>query len=381
MTAPLVARRALVPLVAVVLVLGALAVLRSSDDDDPGPEQARLEVVEGAATVTTGTGETETTTGEVILDFGDTITIDAGTAVLVLADGSTYELRRRSDEASGTSVVVGAPPTLTDGDVLVTGGYPAQIRFDTATLTAQGALAVEAESMLATAYAGRTRVAGAGGAEEVLGLRQLLLAPSAEPEPIAFDGTDEWDRRFLGEAIAFGERLEALARGYTNDLQPGGGRSVDFFQAVIPALVDEREFNSDLLDPDRPPGETLVGAAIAVQARTGEFRTRWAAIFDFRAAGAAWGLVALDQGVSSAPVLDTIELAISGPAPTSPPATTTTTGPTATSTSTSTSSSSTTTTTTTTTAPPPSGGLLDPVTDPTGEILRDLLEVLGLGAP
>ncbi len=381
MTAPLVARRALVPLVAVVLVLGVLAVVRSDDDDDPGPEQARLDVVEGAATVTTATGGTETTTGEVILDFGDTITIDTGTAVLVLADGSTYELRRRRDEVPGTSVVVGAPPTLTDGDVLVTGGYPAQIRFDTATLTAQGALAVEAESMLATAYAGRTRVAGAGGAEEVLGLRQLLVAPSAEPEPIAFDGTDEWDRRFLGEAIAFGERLEALARGYTNDLQPGGGRSVDFFQAVIPALADEREFNSDLLDPDRPPGETLVGAAIAVQARTGEFRTRWAAIFDFRAAGAAWGLVALDQGVSSAPVLDTIELAISGPTPTTPAPTTTTTGPTATSTSTSTSSSSTTTTTTTTTTTLPSGGLLDPVTDPTGEILRDLLEVLGLGEP
>ena len=122
-----------------------------------------------------------------------------------------------------------------------------------------------------------------------------------------------------------------------------------------------------------------------VQGRRGTFRERWEAVFAFRAAGAAWGLVALDQGVSSAPVLDTIELAIGASdgthasAPTSDVAPTRPTVPTTAAPG----APPTTGTTTTTTAPPPppSGGLLDPVIDPTSQVLGDLLDVLGLGEP
>ena len=153
---------------------------------------------------------------------------------------------------------------------------------------------------------------------------------------------------------------------------------------VLPALDEEREYNADLLDPARAPGETLVGAAIAVQGRRGTFRDRWAEVFAFRGAGAAWGLVALDQGVSSAPLLDTIELAIGAPtdsAADTPPATTTTTAGTGATTTTST-------TTTSTSAPPPgappspdppSGGLLEPVVDPVSDLLDGLLDQLLAG--
>lgn len=356
------------------LVVGAVGLLASScGDDGPGPDQAHLDL-DGTAVVTTADGARESVDDGTTLRFGDTVTMEEGTGLLELADGSVYELRARDDVR--TELVVGAPPRLTAGDVLVTAGFPAQVKVDAATLTAQGALRVDADDATATAYGGRARVAGAGDVDWLPALRRLVLVDGAPLEPLTFDGTDPWDRRYLGEAVAFGDQLEALARGYTSELPPGGGRTVGFFQAVVPALADEREFHADLLDPDRPPGETLVGAVIAVQARDGTFRERWDAVFGFRDAGAAWGLVALDQGVSSAPVLETIELAIStttttapsGSSPGSSPSTSTTapTGP----------SPADPTTTTTTTAPPPAPGPLDPVSEPADELLDDLLEVL-----
>jgi hypothetical protein len=368
----------------VVLLVGVGAVVLRADPDDPGPDQARLQL-DGAASVTAVDGTTRELVDEVeVLAFGEQVAMASGSAELKLADGSTYELRSREDTA--TILEVGASPRVLAGELLVVGGFPAQVSVDTATLTAQGALRVDADDLVAGAYAGRARVTGVGDVGELVGLRRLVLVAGGTPEPITFDGTDEWDRRYLGEAIAFGERLEALARGYTSDLPPGQGRSVSFFESVLPALADERELGEDLLDPARPPGETLVGAAITVQGRQGTFRERWQEVFAFRAAGAAWGLVALDQGVSSAPVLDTIELAIdaSDGAVASP--TTTRAGPPAPTTTSSTADTTTTrptTTTTTTTAPPapPEGGLLDPVLGPVVDVLDRLLEALGLAPP
>ena len=368
----------------VVLLVGVGAVVLRADPDDPGPDQARLQL-DGAASVTAVDGTTRELVDEVeVLAFGEQVAMASGSAELKLADGSTYELRSREDTA--TILEVGASPRVLAGELLVVGGFPAQVSVDTATLTAQGALRVDADDLVAGAYAGRARVTGVGDVGELVGLRRLVLVAGGTPEPITFDGTDEWDRRYLGEAIAFGERLEALARGYTSDLPPGQGRSVSFFESVLPALADERELGEDLLDPARPPGETLVGAAITVQGRQGTFRERWQEVFAFRAAGAAWGLVALDQGVSSAPVLDTIELAIdaSDGAVASP--TTTRAGPPAPTTTSSTADTTTTrptTTTTTTTAPPapPEGGLLDPVLGPVVDVLDRLLEALGLTPP
>lgn len=367
----------------VVLLVGVGAVVLRDDPDDPGPDQARLQV-DGAASVTAVDGATRELVDEVeVLAFGEQVAMVSGSAELELADGSTYELRSREDTA--TVLEVGAPPRVLAGELLAVGGFPAQVSVDTATLTAQGALRVDADDLVASAYAGRARVTGVGDVGELAGLRRLVLVAGGAPEPITFDGSDEWDRRYLGEAIAFGERLEALARGYTSDLPPGAGRSLSFLQSVLPALADERELGEDLLDPARTPGETLVGAAITVQGRQGTFRERWQEVFAFRAAGAAWGLVALDQGVSAAPVLDTIELAIgaSDGAATSP--TTARAGTPAGSTpdvSTDTTTTRPTATTTTTTPPaPPEGGPLDPVVGPASEVLAGLLEVLGLAPP
>lgn len=363
----------------------ALLVAAACSSDGPAGDEARLRV-DGSAVVTTPDGDEATVTDEATVSFDDTVTLDEGTGTLELADGSRYELR--SSEVD-SRLVVGAPPELLAGAVLVADGFPAAVAVGDAKLTALGALRVDAQEELAAAYTGRTTLAGISEVDELIALRQVLLSPLAVPEPLVYDGNDAWDRRFLGDAVAFGERLEALARGYTNDLQPGEDRSARFFESVIPTLADEREFNADLLEPDRSPGETLIGAAIAVQGREDNFRDRWQEIFEFREAGAVWGLVALDQGVSSAPVLETIELALSGsPLSDEPrPSSTTTTSepPTDTSTPAEPTTSTTTSTTTTTTQPPDDddddedGGILGPILDPEEGVVDDLLDSLGLG--
>ncbi len=368
------------------LVLAAV-VAASCSDDGPAGDQARLRV-DGSATVSGADGSDQVVTDDTTLSFGDTVVLDEGTGSLEFADGSRYELRAGVGGAGGTegadsTVRVGAPPELLAGDVLVSDGFPASVSVDTTTLSASGVLEVDADERRATAFTGRTSLAGVGDLHDLPGLRSVLLSPAAVPEPLTYHGDDPWDRRYLGEAIAFGRRLEALARGYTSRLGPGATGSVGFFESVLPSLRDEREFTADLL-LDRPAGETLIGAAIAVEGRQGNFRERWREIFRFRDAGAAWGLVALEQGVSSAPVLQTIELAI---ARSDEPDLSTTTTSTSTSSTTSTSGPSssttspttTTTTSTTTTTVPGGGGILDPLLDPSTNAVRDLLESLGLG--
>lgn len=386
-------RRATLLLLPVVLA-GALLTLAVHDDDASRRAQGRI-VVDGRAVVAARDDTTRTVADEAVVDFGDTVLVEDGTVTLELADGARYELRHR--EGIGTRLAVGRPPTLLAGEALVLDGFPAAIRVGAVTLRARGPMKAAAEDLVAEVFSGGAGVTGVGGVTELAALRRSVLVPGADPEPIAFDGTDPWDRRYLGDAIAFGEQLEAIARGYTRGLPPGGGRSSDYFRSVLPALAAEREFGEDLLDPSRPAGETLVGAAIVVQGRRGTFRRRWADVFSFRAAGAAWGLVALDQGVSSAPVLETIELALgawdeSTRAPRPSPAGPTTDASTPTSTSTSDAATTATTSPQSTAAEPapsepapsepapsepappkPTPSLLELVTEPVATLLDGLL--------
>src|SRR5690606_7698895 len=126
----------------------------------------------------------------------------------------------------------------------------------------------------------------------------------------SYDADDPWDRRYLAAAVEVGETLQSLAQGYTNNLNPGEGRTPGFFRLVLPGLDDEPEFSGDLIDGERPPGETLIGAAITDLGRRGSFVQRWSSVFTFRDQGALWGLVALDQDVSGTPLLGTVQEAI-----------------------------------------------------------------------
>lgn len=377
-------RRVLTALTAVLLGAGLLA---GCGDDGPDPEQAVLDVG-GVATVTRADGtELTVTADDVTLELGDRARIDAGTGTLTLFGGTVAELR--VTDGTGSEVVLAAVPELAAGELLVVEGDPAQVRVGGAQVSIDGVARLAAGGGVAV-YRGAATVRGLGEELWVPALRESPLTVAGTTTPLDYDAADDWDRRFLAEAIMFGERLETLARGFTAELRPGADAGASFYEAVLPALAAEREFGDDLLDPARDPGETLVGAAIAVQGTDGPFRERWLEVFAFRDQGAAWGLVALDQRVSTAPLLDTIELAV-GEAPLSddPAPTTTTTAPRPGRPTTTEPPSS----PTTTTAPPrpdpedppddpgdpDEPGTLDPLLDPLDDTLDELLDTLGLG--
>ncbi|HEX2040459.1 MAG TPA: hypothetical protein VHF47_12090 [Acidimicrobiales bacterium] len=245
------------------------------------------------------------------IHFGDRVKVVRGTAQIVTADGPVYELRE-SDFRLASS------PTLSSGEVLVR-SVPSRVRLQAAgsEVLVRGVARVERSLAVSTAVYQGSVVLESGGREfTVAALRQAAVPaigvlPTAAA-PVAYDADDEWDRRFLGAAMAFGRELEARSRAFGPNVVGDEGRTPGFYRVLLPELEREGAFDGALLTPGRPAGETLVGATLAVSSRKASFAERWRSVFGFRDEGAAWGLVALDQGVSSAPepVLDRLDAAI-----------------------------------------------------------------------
>ena len=166
----------------------------------------------------------------------------------------------------------------------------------------------------AASYAGDLNLESAGRQLTVPALRQAAvpgpgLVPTT-PVPLDYRADNPWDRRYLGDAIELGDELQARSQGFTAQLAPGEGHTAGFYRQLLPDLEGERAFDQGLIDPGIPPGDTLVGAAIAAESRRGAFGDRWRGVFSFRAQGARWGLVALEQRVTRAPLLSTVDAAL-----------------------------------------------------------------------
>ncbi len=300
-----------------VLAVGvALGPVAACSDDEPDEGEARFDV-DGTAQIVRQDGEQEEVVDEdVQVGVGDQVTLDQGTGTLVLRDDVVLELRSGVGDPEDTVLVMGPIPVLEAGDLLVTA--PESLEVSAAetrvTVTGGSARVGRAADVEVAAYDADVHLDSAGQERDIPALREMqvpaLGLPPEAPRPLQYDPADAWDRRFLGEAIDLGERLEALAAGYTQNLDEGEARTPSFFKQVLPGLVDEVDFTVDLLDRDRPAGETLVGAAIADLGNRGTFAERWASIFAFRDEGAAWGLVALDQGVDRGPLLGAVTDAV-----------------------------------------------------------------------
>jgi hypothetical protein len=376
------------------LVLGVMAVVLASTvacrDDQPKSGETRLEL-DGTAQVERQAGGTEIVKASHIdVRVGDVVTLQDGDGVLRLPGGSTVELRSGRGGRADSVLVVGPKPVLDAGDLLVVADRDVQLTVAGTTVVVRDGAArlSRAVGMSAASYTSQVHIDSAGQERDVLPLRQIevpaLGQPPASGSPFAFDSSDPWDRRFLGTVIDLSARLEALSTGYTQNLQLGEGDTAEFFRGVLPGLASEEGFEAGLIDPERRPGETLVGAAIAALGNRGSFEERWQSIFAFRDAGAAWGLVALDQGVESAPLLAAVTAAVDqAPLVTGTgPTTTTTAGPTPSTVPASSTTTTTTTTrpgaapTTTTTMPPDDGGLLTPILGPLLAPVTDVLNGL-----
>lgn len=284
--------------------VGFVSILTDGGDDLP-PAGARV-TVDGRATVVHADGSTEAlSTGDVVR-AGEEVRAETGTVVLELAAGGVLEGRGGTGDADGTRIVVDERPELVAGELLVQGDEGVGIEaagtdFDLAGDAAAARLG-RGLSVTAAAYRGALEIDSAGQERTVPALRQLGIAtlgrPPRAPEPLQLRESDPWDRRFLGAAIDLTQRLDAVSRVFTVEAPAGSARNPAVYEAVLPALSDEPAFDVLLQqEPERPAGEVLVGAAVVTLARGGSFADRWDEVFEFRDAGADWGLVALDQRV------------------------------------------------------------------------------------
>lgn len=372
----------------------AIGPIAACSDDEPAKGEATLDV-DGTALVERQAGERETVTGRSDVRVGDEVTIREGAGTLVLPGGATLEMRADRDGGQDTKLVMGPVPVLLGGDLLVVAPGGSRLKVGGTSVQVVGGAARVSKpagvEVAVAAYDSPVEIDSAAQVRRVEALREMQVPALGQPpdraRPLMYDGTDPWDRRFLGAAIDLGERLEALAAGYTQNLAQGEGRTVAFFMRVLPGLADEAEFAETGVDPGRPAGDTLIGAAIAELGRHGTFGERWQAVFEFHDEGAAWGIVALDQGVETTPLIKALTGAVnSSPLVAAPPRPGSTTLPTTVPTTTPSSGGpSPTTPTTPTTVPEGSsptfddndGGLLGPLVAPLTPVLEPITEVLG----
>lgn len=310
------------------LALGAAGCSRSSP-----PVAGRL-TVDGQAEVIRPGEERREVAGSRNLAPGDRVRVRQGTAVIRLPDDRRLELRMGTDvelqpAAGGRSV----RPTVMGGDLLVvSGGSPLDVGAAGADMSVQGDVRVSrGVALLVAVYEGTADLRAGGSSLAIPALRQAALPPTGQfptkATPLEYSAGDSWDQRYLSASIELTNQLNARSQGFTAQLGPTEGRSFNYFRDLFPPLASEPGFTASLVNPSRLPGETLVGAAITLVGTRGTFAERWGQVFTFRDEGAAWGLVALDQGVRAAPAIDAIESAIGrgptqfaeGPTPTGTP--------------------------------------------------------------
>jgi hypothetical protein len=296
---------------AVLFSLGAAGCSRSSS-----PEAGRL-TVEGQAEVFRPGEERREVTGSRNLEPGDRVRVRQGTAVIRLPDDRRVELRMGTDvELQAATAGKGVRPMLLAGDLLVVSdGEPLILGTTGAEVSVHGDARVSRGLALLTAvYEGRVELRAGDSTLAVPALRQAAIPPTgqfpAKVTPLEYSPGDAWDQRYLSDTIELTNQLNARSQGFTAQLGPTEGRSFNYFRDLFPQLAAEAGFTPSLVNPGRLPGETLVGAAITLEGTQGTFAERWVEVFTFRDEGAAWGLVALDQGVRQASLLEAIQAAI-----------------------------------------------------------------------
>jgi hypothetical protein len=294
---------------AVVSGIVVAALLTGCGKERLQPGEARL-VVDGRTRVTTAS-KAFTVRGTRRLHRGDRVRVLVGTARVELSDDRSLELRRRS------AITVQEPLLLATGDTLAKAASTAltvRTAMTDVVVTRGASRIVSSLAVRAGAYSGGLDVDSAGRRLQVPALRQAVVPTAGlvpdRPLPIAYDPSDAWDRRYLGEAIDLGAELANRSRGFAAQVPPAESSTAAFFRRVLPQLASEPAFEDATVEADRSPGETLVGAAIVVLAKRGAFAERWEAVFGFRDDGADWGLVAQDQGVDRTPLLDEIDKVI-----------------------------------------------------------------------
>ena len=305
------------PISAVVAVVTVAVALAGCSGTSTPPVAGRL-VVEGQAEVLHPGEDRREVSGSRNLEAGDRVRVRQGTAVIQLRDDRRFELRQGSDlELLPRAATNDILPTLVAGDLLIVSDpRPLVVSVNGVEISVHGDARVSrGVALLVATYEGTAQMSTGGSTIAVPALRQASLPPTGtfptKVSPLEYSSADGWDQRFLSDAMDLSNQLKGRSDGFTSQLGPTEGRSVNYFRELFPRLAAEPAFTASLLNPARAPGDTLVGAAITLEGTRGTFAERWAAVFTFRDEGAEWGLVAMDQGVARVPLLNAIDAAIS----------------------------------------------------------------------
>jgi len=298
---------------AVVLLAGGVAGCSRSS----GTTAGRINV-DGQAEISRPGEDRREVSGGSDLEMGDRVRMLQGRAVIRLPDDRRLELRTGSDvEMAAIRESDRVRPVLMAGDLLVVSDdAPLVVEVTGAEVAVHGDARISrGVALLVATYAGTAQLSASGSTLTVAALRQAALPATGQfptkATPLEYSPMDAWDQRYLSDAIELANQLTARSDGFTGQLGSTEGRSFSYFRDLVPRLASEPGFTAPLVSPSRPPGETLVGAAISLEGTRSTFAERWAAVFGFRDEGAPWGLVAADQGVKRVQLLETIDSAMS----------------------------------------------------------------------
>jgi hypothetical protein len=288
--------------VAVVIVAVCAAGLVSCTDSEE-PEAWSVDV-DGQAEVVGDDGSSSAlSTGRHDLESGHQIRVTQ-TAIVQLPNGATAELR--PGESGGEAVLtLGATPVLESGELLLkSGSAPARIDAGGVLVSlARGGIARVARSSALTVgvYQGRADLDARGRVLQggVPQFRQVTISSGGtvprRPIPLVYDSSDEWDIEYMAPAIALDGLLASLTPGITADSQ-GVAPDEAFLKRVIPGLASANGFDFRLLQTPRSVSELVIGASMALE-KDADFAETWNNVFALRAAGAKWGLIAMEVSV------------------------------------------------------------------------------------
>lgn len=275
---------------------------------------------------------------------GDRMRVDAGTAELTLADEVSLTARSGVGDAPSTDLIMDLIPVLEAGPLLLeTSDRSATVGvgFDGSTveIARRGAARLDRTTALTVGvYRGRATVDSTGQSEQIGARRAVDLVAVGETSarrPLDYRADDDWDRRYLSEAMALDASLDALTSGAR-----AGRVDPEAFAARAVRLAGSSR-SSRSAGADGPSGSTGDGAgdaaavlgplagrrradhdrAIAVAvvaAASGDLEERWEAGIRFRDQGARWGLVAMELGSDGDRIVDLLLDALDD-APTLPP--------------------------------------------------------------
>jgi hypothetical protein len=287
---------------ALVLACLGASVLAACSGTTIQPGSARLSFERARVQVATGGRPFRGADGGLRLGSGDRVKVVTGEAVLHLAKDARLLLHK------GSEVSVYREPVLAAGDVVAdVGDTPLTVRSSGSEIhVLSGASRIRSGlALTAGVYSGAARLLSAGRSLDVPTYRQGSVISfgvlSRDATALEYSDSDPWDVHYLDAAVEIGRELQRRSDGFTAQLRPTEGQTPGFYTGLLPDLRSGALDECGALGSGRRPGEVLVGATLALQARPDAFDSRCRAVFEFRDEGATWGLVALDQGARSLP--------------------------------------------------------------------------------